>query len=210
MSGGTPDLDFFAAAYETGSGGPRVPLAAAPRRSASSFVQTNHPGAPGAPGSVARRSALAVGLVAVVVRPGSPPSPYDFGGDSRAVASPAAPDMSAVSQHHLIGGCTGTGEKRSVCACYADELLRHTGHDPQRFAALERDMFKRHQAGQQMPPASYSRPRRPASAVGSGLATAGTTPRTSSAKDQFRAVQENGAPMPAAYNQSAEVCLASG
>ena len=38
-----------------------------------------------------------------------------------------------------------------VCACFGDQMLRRTGQSAERFAALERDMVARQNAGRPPP-----------------------------------------------------------
>jgi len=48
-------------------------------------------------------------------------------------------------------GKAGDGELRSVCECAGAEVLRRIDPSPERFAALERDMVRRQNAGQPPP-----------------------------------------------------------
>jgi hypothetical protein len=145
-----PDLDLLAAAYENGQLAGRALRWLLLLAVGFKLVQRITRGSWG-PGFRRSPAGTAIGLVAVVVALIASVA-YDFGGNDRAAAATGArPDMSTV-RATIIGGCTGTGEKRSVCACYADKLLHHAGYDPERFAALEREMFRRHKAGQEMPP----------------------------------------------------------
>jgi hypothetical protein len=59
-------------------------------------------------------------------------------------------DMTAARQELLVG-CLDRGELRSVCDCAGDEVLRRIDHSAERFAALERDMVRRQNAGQGPP-----------------------------------------------------------
>jgi hypothetical protein len=59
-------------------------------------------------------------------------------------------DMTAARQELLVG-CLDRGELRSVCECAGDEVLRGLDHSAERFAALERDMVRRQNAGQGPP-----------------------------------------------------------
>ena len=62
----------------------------------------------------------------------------------------AGADMAAARQELLLG-CLDRGELRSVCECAGDEVLRRLDHSAERFAALERDMVRRQNAGQRPP-----------------------------------------------------------
>jgi hypothetical protein len=62
----------------------------------------------------------------------------------------AGSDMT-VARHELLLGCLDRGELRSVCECAGDEVLRRIDRSPERFAALERDMVRRQNAGQGPP-----------------------------------------------------------
>jgi hypothetical protein len=74
---------------------------------------------------------------------------YDFLGD-RAVQRTAGVDLT-VAREEVVTGCRDQGQSVNVCECYADEVLGRTGNDPERFAALEREMVERQNAGQQPP-----------------------------------------------------------
>jgi hypothetical protein len=90
-----------------------------------------------------RRSLLGtvLGLVVVVAGLGASVG-YDFGAD----------DMSS-ARTSIVAGCTSQGAKASVCGCYADQLLKRTDHDSEKFAALEARMVRAHKAGRAMPAA---------------------------------------------------------
>jgi hypothetical protein len=62
----------------------------------------------------------------------------------------ASDDLTAAHQELLLG-CLDRGELRSVCECAGDEVLRRIDHSAERFAALERDMVRRQNAGQGPP-----------------------------------------------------------
>jgi hypothetical protein len=62
----------------------------------------------------------------------------------------AGDDMTAAHQELLVG-CLDRGELRSVCECAGDEVLRRIDHSAERFAALERDIVRRQNAGQGPP-----------------------------------------------------------
>ena len=62
----------------------------------------------------------------------------------------AGDDMTAARQELLVG-CLDRGELRSVCECAGDAVLRRIDHSAERFAALERDMVRRQNAGQGPP-----------------------------------------------------------
>jgi hypothetical protein len=62
----------------------------------------------------------------------------------------AGSDMTA-ARHELLLGCLDRGELRSVCECAGDEVLRRLDHSAERFAALEREMVRRQNAGQGPP-----------------------------------------------------------
>ena len=47
-----------------------------------------------------------------------------------------ADDMSS-ARTSIVAGCTSQGAKASVCGCYADQLLKRTDNDAEKFAALE-------------------------------------------------------------------------
>jgi hypothetical protein len=72
---------------------------------------------------------------------------YDFAGSASATAGP---DLTA-ERADVVRGCIKQGQAQPVCDCYGDEVLRRTGHDPQRFTALEREMVSRQNAGQPPP-----------------------------------------------------------
>jgi hypothetical protein len=59
-------------------------------------------------------------------------------------------DMSR-ERANIVSGCRGSGQSVSVCGCYADGLLEHTGHDRARFAALEDKLKRDHDAGRPLP-----------------------------------------------------------
>ena len=60
------------------------------------------------------------------------------------------PALTAARQELLLG-CLDRGELKSVCECAGDEVLRRIDRSPERFAALERDMVRRQNAGQGPP-----------------------------------------------------------
>ena len=62
----------------------------------------------------------------------------------------AGDDMTAARQELLVG-CLDRGELRSGCECAGDAVLRRIDHSAERFAALERDMVRRQNAGQGPP-----------------------------------------------------------
>jgi hypothetical protein len=62
----------------------------------------------------------------------------------------AGSDMTA-ARHELLLGCLDRGELRSVCECAGDAVLRRIDHSAERFAALEREMVRRQNAGQGPP-----------------------------------------------------------
>jgi len=62
----------------------------------------------------------------------------------------AGDDMTAARQELLVG-CLDRGELRSVCECAGDAVVRRIDHSAERFAALERDMVRRQNAGQGPP-----------------------------------------------------------
>jgi hypothetical protein len=62
----------------------------------------------------------------------------------------AGDDMTA-ARHELLLGCLDRGDLRSVCDCAGEEVLRRIDHSAERFAALERDMVRRQNAGQGPP-----------------------------------------------------------
>jgi hypothetical protein len=145
-----PDLDLFAAAYETGQQLGRVfrwlILLAVGFKLVQRIVRNSW-----SPGFLNSPLVTVVGLVAVVA--GLIASvQYDFGDRETRAAGPAAPSMASV-RANIVQGCRSQGEKATVCGCYADEVLRRTGNDPQRFAALEREFARRQEAGQ-TPPAA--------------------------------------------------------
>jgi hypothetical protein len=59
-------------------------------------------------------------------------------------------DMSS-ARTSIVAGCTNQGAEASVCGCYADQLLKRTDNDAEKFAALERRMTRAHEAGRAMP-----------------------------------------------------------
>lgn len=84
------------------------------------------------PGTVIGLVVVVAGLGASVVN--------DFGAD----------DMSS-ARASIVAGCTNQGAEASVCGCYADQLLKRTDNDSEKFAALEQRMVHAHEAGQAMP-----------------------------------------------------------
>jgi hypothetical protein len=141
-----PDLDFLAAAYDSGQAFGRafrwmlvlVAGLAIGIRLVRGFV---------GPGFGRSRLGLAVSVVAVVVALiGS--LHYDFGSNR---ASAAGPDL-AEARTEVMLGCLDQGQTRRVCECYGDEVLRRIDRSPERFAALERDMIARQNAGREPPP----------------------------------------------------------
>jgi hypothetical protein len=87
------------------------------------------------------RLGVVVSVVAVVVCVAGSLH-YDF--------AEAGSDMTAARQELMLG-CLDRGELRSVCECAGDEVLRRIDHSAERFAALERDMVRRQNAGQGPP-----------------------------------------------------------
>lgn len=83
-------------------------------------------------GTVLGLVAVAAGLIFSVAR--------DFGGD----------DMSR-ERAEIVSGCVSQGEAASVCRCYADGLLAGMDHDRAKFAALEQEMLRDHEAGRPLP-----------------------------------------------------------
>jgi hypothetical protein len=141
-----PDLDLLASAYESGQAFGRafrwmlllVAGLAIVSRLARGFV---------GPGFGRSRLALAVGVVALIVALiGS--LHHDFGGNR---ATAAGPDLAGARTEVMLG-CLDQGQKRSVCECYGDEVLRRIDRSLERFAALEKDMIARQNAGQPPPP----------------------------------------------------------
>jgi hypothetical protein len=59
-------------------------------------------------------------------------------------------DMTAARQEVMLG-CLDQNQPRNVCECYGDEVLRRIDRSQERFAALERDMVRRQNAGQGPP-----------------------------------------------------------
>ena len=57
----------------------------------------------------------------------------------------------AAARRGLLLGCLDRGERRSVCECAGDEVLRRLDRSAERFAAFERDMVRRQNAGQGPP-----------------------------------------------------------
>ncbi len=51
----------------------------------------------------------------------------------------------------VVTGCLDQGQLPSVCECYGDEVMRRIDGSAERFAALERKMVKRQNAGQGPP-----------------------------------------------------------
>jgi hypothetical protein len=84
------------------------------------------------PGTVLGLAVVMAGLGASVA--------YDFGAD----------DMSS-ARTSIVAACTSQGAKASVCGCYADQLLKRTDNDSEKFAALERRMVRAREAGRAMP-----------------------------------------------------------
>jgi len=138
-----PDPDFLAAAYENGQVLGRafrwmlllaIVLSLAIRIARGSF------------GIRRSRLGIAVSLVAVVVcLAGS--LHYDFAGH---VSADAGGDMSG-ARAEVVSGCLDQAQLPSVCECYGDEVLRGIDRSPERFAALEREMADRQNAGQGPP-----------------------------------------------------------
>lgn len=62
-----------------------------------------------------------------------------------------AGDDMTVARHELLLGCLDRGELRGVCDCAGDKVLRRLDHSAERFAALEREMVRRQNAGQGPP-----------------------------------------------------------
>jgi hypothetical protein len=87
------------------------------------------------------RLGVVVSVVAVVVCVAGSLH-YDF--------AEAGSDMTAARQELMLG-CLDRGELRSVCECAGDEVLRRIDRSAERFAALERDMVRRQNAGQGPP-----------------------------------------------------------
>ena len=142
-----PDLDlsFLAAAYENGQTIGRVfrwlVLLALGIKLTRRLLT-------GSFGSGFRRSRAGTILALVVVVAGLLGSVhYDFTDKGTAGAGR---DMSA-ARAEVVRGCLNQGQVASVCECYGDEVLRRTGRSPERFAALERDMVGRQDAGQAPP-----------------------------------------------------------
>ena len=138
-----PDLDLLSAAYQNGQVLGRafrwmmllaIVLSLAVRIARGSF-------------SVRRsRLGIAVSLVAVIVcLVGS--LHYDFVGHASA---DAGRDMTA-ARAEVVTGCLDQGQLPSVCECYGDEVMRRIDGSAERFAALERKMVKRQNAGQGPP-----------------------------------------------------------
>jgi hypothetical protein len=67
-----------------------------------------------------------------------------------AAGSIGGDDMSR-ERANIVSGCKGSGQSASVCGCYADGLLEHTGHDRARFAAFEDKLKRDHDAGRPLP-----------------------------------------------------------
>ena len=140
-----PDLDFLAAAYDNGQMQGRafrwmvllaIGFSVAIRVARGSF----------GPGFRRSRLGMALTLVAVIVGlAGS--LHYDFVGHASA---DARGDMTA-ARDEVVRGCLDQGQLENVCECYGDEVLRRIDRSPERFAALELDMERRHNAGQGPP-----------------------------------------------------------
>ena len=133
-----PDLDLFAGAYQGGQFAGIVVrwivllgcgFLLVRRLARRSF----------GPGLRRSLAGTLVGLVVVVVGLGASLS-YEFRGD----------DMSS-ARTSIVSGCTSQGAEASVCGCYADQLLKRTDNDAEKFAALERRMMRAHEAGRAMP-----------------------------------------------------------
>ena len=142
-----PDFDhsFLAAAYENGQTAGRVLRWLLLLALGAKLMQRL---LTGSVGSGFRRSRAGTILALVVVAAGLLGSArYDF--TDKATAS-AGRDMSA-ARAEVVRGCLDQGQLASVCECYGDEVLRRTGSSPERFAALERDMVSRQDAGQPPP-----------------------------------------------------------
>ena len=60
------------------------------------------------------------------------------------------PDLSQ-ARANVVAGCMKEGQTQSVCDCYADEVLRRTAHDVDRFVALEREVVAAQKAGTAVP-----------------------------------------------------------
>lgn len=142
---GMPDLDFLAAAYENGQILGRAFRWMLLLAIGFSLVIRMARGSFG-PGFRRSRLGTAVSLVAVAVcLVGS--LHYDFVGHASAEAGR---DMTA-ARAEVVRGCLDQGQLPSVCDCYGDEVLRRIDRSPKRFAALERDMISRQNAGQGPP-----------------------------------------------------------
>jgi len=139
------DLSFLAAAYENGQTIGRVVRWLVLLAVGFKLTQRLLTGSFGS-GFRRSRAGTILGLVVVVagllgsVR-------YDF--TDNATAS-AGRDMNA-ARAEVVRGCLDQGQVASVCECYGDEVLRRTGSSQERFAALERDMVSRQDAGQAPP-----------------------------------------------------------
>jgi hypothetical protein len=92
-------------------------------------------------GSGLRRSLAGtlVGLVVVVA------------GVAASVAHDFRADDMRPQRATLVAGCQSQGQTARLCGCYADELLRRTDHDRDKFQALADEMVRRHDAGREMP-----------------------------------------------------------
>jgi hypothetical protein len=55
------------------------------------------------------------------------------------------------AREELLLGCLDRGELRSVCECAGEAVLRGIDRSPERWAALEREMVRRQNTGQDPP-----------------------------------------------------------
>ena len=67
---------------------------------------------------------------------------HDFRGDDMGPARPS-----------IVSGCTSEGAVKSVCGCYADQLLERTDHEIAKLNALTQEMDDARDAGTAMPAA---------------------------------------------------------
>ena len=133
-----PDLDFLAAAYESGQTFGRVVRWVFLLAVGVVLVRRLVRGSFGAgfrrspAGTVLGLVAVVAGLIFSVAQ--------DFGGD----------DMKQ-ERANIVESCVSQGQTASVCDCYADGLLAHVDHDRAKFAALEKQMLRDHEAGRPLP-----------------------------------------------------------
>ena len=137
-----PDLDFLGAAYENGQILARafrwmmllaIALSAVVGVARGTFFR-----------SPLRVAVTVVGVVVCLV--GS----LHYGDFAGHASAEAGSDMT-LEREEVMLGCLDQNQPKRVCECYGDEVLRRIDRSPDRFAALEREMVDRQNAGQPPP-----------------------------------------------------------